>query len=231
MSHPRSRPAMTGLLLTAALGAVTTVWLTDCVAAAPTSSATGNPATADLIPGEIDFRARVRTFDQLPQQLLGPWRITLCLRGNHAWLRFDSLDTGVVHTLGRYRQGWADQRNADTHHLVVPAAPVSGVLLDQDLYSELHSAHFAHHTLTMVVENPVIFRGRDHGRGYGVWTNNCTTFARDAWHFYGGTKYRLLWPHVPADLFDAIRRDYQQRQPAMNSGPVNGAAQTTDQQD
>jgi hypothetical protein len=145
--------------------------------------------------------------DELPQRLSGAWKITLCVRGTHCWLRLESLATGEIHTLSRYRYGWGEHRD-EADRLVAPAAVVSGVQWDQDLYYEFVDRNPWDRLLSLVVSNPVVYRGQGEAHGYNSVTNNCATYVRDAWQFYGGRRYDMLVPHLPSDLRDAIIRSH-----------------------
>jgi hypothetical protein len=87
---------------------------------------------------------------------------------------------------------------------MTPAVVASGVQLDQDLYYEFVDRDPWCRLLSLVVNDPVIYRGHGDGYGYNAVTNNCASYARDAWVYYGGGRYDLLIPHVPRDLRDRI---------------------------
>ncbi len=141
--------------------------------------------------------------DELPRSLPGDWKITLCIRGTHCWIRLQSQQTGELHTLSRYRHGWGEHRDA-AGRLVTPVVSTSGVQWDQDLVYESVDCDPWDRLLSLIVRDPVIYRGQGNGRGYSAVNNNCATYVRDAWVFYGGRRYDLLVSHVPSDLRDFI---------------------------
>jgi hypothetical protein len=140
----------------------------------------------------------------LPTQMSGRWEIAACFAGEHTWLRFKSLQTGEVHTLSRVERGWGGLRDEQTREWLAPVARSSGVHWDQDLVWDSRFPREDHVVRRVVVDNPHIYRGDRDGRGYNVLTNNCATFVREAWESYTGERYRLLWPHLPADLHFAM---------------------------
>jgi hypothetical protein len=141
---------------------------------------------------------------ELPTQLSGRWEIAVCFAGEHTWLRFESLQTGEVHTLSRVERGWGGLRDEQTREWLAPVARSCGVHWDQDLVWDSRFPQEDHVARRVVIDNPHVYRGDRDGRGYNVLTNNCATFVREAWETYTGERYRLLWPHLPADLRFAI---------------------------
>jgi hypothetical protein len=139
----------------------------------------------------------------LPERLEGHWRIGLCVDGGHCWLRFESVDTGEIHTVSRIRKGWGGVRDEETGDWTVPPAAVSGVHWDRELRRDAR-CQGRHILLTIDRRDPVVYRGSGDGRGYGAITNNCATFVRDGWEFYTGERFLLLWPHLPNELEHAV---------------------------
>jgi hypothetical protein len=135
--------------------------------------------------------------DQIPHQLAGLWEVGLCLGNQHAWIRYQNLHTGQVHTVARFLEGFGGYTDRETGQLVVPNVPVSGVWWDQDLRFEKLVADGKFLFVTVVVQDPVIWRAKGKVFGYHLARDNCVHFVRDAWHFYSGEWYDLPAVTIP----------------------------------
>ncbi len=136
-------------------------------------------------------RGQIRGPSGLPIQLVGIWDISLCVGTTHSWIRFENVETGEVHTCGRYGKGFGGITDKSSGAAVWPAAPAGGVIWDMDLLYE-HGVRQDKRVLRVVrVLNPLIYRGLLNGYHHFGVRINCTTYARDAWFFYTGEYYHL----------------------------------------
>ena len=138
---------------------------------------------------------------EFPKRLTGVWKVSLCCSQNHSWIRFEDTSNREVHTLGRFQKGAGGDRNHATVGWWVPPVPAAGLMWDQDLRFEpalLTKGRYI--LLSVMVRDPAVYRGLGDGVGYGPVTNNCATYARDAWHHYSGEWYDLTGIHLPGDL-------------------------------
>lgn len=138
--------------------------------------------------------------DALPACLPGLWRVSLCASWEHNWIRLENMETGELHTLGRYFQGTGAEFDRRTGQQVWPAAPACGVIWDMDLKFHRGVRADGRVLRTCDVRNPRIYRGHANGYGHGVIRLNCVTYARDAWHFYTGEWYALPPIALPCAL-------------------------------
>jgi hypothetical protein len=136
----------------------------------------------------------------LPLQLPGLWRISLCVSRGHAWIRFQHVETGEVHTLARYAGGFGGELDWRTLRSTWPRARCCGVVWDHDLKYDLGVRTDGCALRCGYVWHPRIYRGRANGHGHCVVRMNCATFARDAWHFYTGEWYDLPLIATPSAL-------------------------------
>lgn len=149
--------------------------------------------------------------DQIPQSLPGQWKISLCIRcPGHAWLRFESLQSGRVVKVSRF-QTMAGGR-FDWTKLRYRRKPVfkSGLWMNRELGSETGVSAGRYAMLSVVVNNPTIHRGQSEGRGHGSVVNNCATYCRDAWEEYTGERYEFNGLHSPTLLRNAIIKRHPQ---------------------
>jgi hypothetical protein len=128
---------------------------------------------------------------ELPKQLAGVWEISLCVGDTHAWIRFQNLETGEVHTCGRYRKGFGGITDKSSGMSIWPPAPAGGVLWDMDLLYECGIRSDKRVLRVVRVSNPVVYRGFLNGYHHFGVRMNCITYARDAWFFYTGEYYHL----------------------------------------
>lgn len=114
------------------------------------------------------------------------------------------METGKVHTTGRYKNGYGG-RIDENGTFIDPPIAVSGIQWDKDTLKEegIKNNKFAIRSVTVC--NPVIFKGENQF-GYGVWGNNCATYARDAWYYYSGEYFYMPGPDFPETVEDWIRR-------------------------
>jgi hypothetical protein len=130
---------------------------------------------------------------RLPRQLSGLWVVSLCVSDTHAWIRYQNVETGEVHTCGRYGRGFGSITDSHTGQRLWPAARSSGVQWDMDMMYD-HGLRMDMKVLrSTLVRNPIIYRGALHGFGHLGIRINCVTYARDAWYFYT-LEYYLLPP-------------------------------------
>lgn len=142
--------------------------------------------------------------DAIPEQLPGVWRVGLCIKGStHAWIRFENVNTGEVHTVGRYAI-LAGGR---------PPVTRSGLQWDRDLRREEDVRAGKYLLLTVEITDPKIYRGLTNGYGHGLIKNNCATYARDAWRHYSGETYRLSFIETPQDLLARVLERHPERKP------------------
>lgn len=137
---------------------------------------------------------------QLPEQLPGVWKVSLCAKKGHTWIRFENQTTKEVRTLGRFARGVGGKWNRETRSWDWRPAPVSGVLMDMELRHEPSIKKGYYILLSVYAKDPKIFRGINNGVGHHGIRNNCVTYARDAWHFYSNEWYNLPPIHTPASL-------------------------------
>jgi hypothetical protein len=138
-----------------------------------------------------NVRGQIRGPSELPKQLEGVWDTSLCVGDTHSWIRFENVETGEVHTCGRYGKGFGGITDKLSGLSLWPAAPVGGVLWDMDLLYE-HGIRSDKRVLRVVrVVNPVVYRGGLNGYHHFGVRMNCTTYARNAWYSYTGEYYHL----------------------------------------
>jgi len=138
-----------------------------------------------------NVRGQIRGPSELPGRLAGAWEISLCVGDSHAWIRFQNVETGEVHSCGRYGKGFGGITDKISGLSVWPPAHVGGVLWDMDRMYELGLRRDKRVLRVVQVANPVIYRGAFNGYGHCGVRMNCTTYARDAWWFYTGEYYHL----------------------------------------
>ena len=131
--------------------------------------------------------------DELPQSLPGRWKASLCIseKHNHAWIRFESPETGEVRSVSRFHLlvgAWFD---ADRFRFNYGPTTRAGVYMDREQGLEEGIREGKYVLVSAYVENPVIYRGENEGRGHGVIQNNCCTYTRDCWFRYTGEWYPL----------------------------------------
>jgi len=160
------------------------------VAAAPCS-----PSIKPLGPGEF------------PDHLKGTWKVSLCCRPYHAWIRYENARTGEVHTVARFRRGSGDAPDP-IDGMTVPPVSQDGLWWDQDLRHEGSVRCGFCLLVTVVIADPAIYRGCDTGEGYQVIWNNCTHYAAEAWHFYSGEWYPVGCLGLPKKLATEVARDH-----------------------
>lgn len=136
-------------------------------------------------------RAEIHGPSQLPEKLHGLWMISLCVGDTHAWIRYQNLETGEVHTCGRYGRGFGSVRDARSGRLLWPAARHSGVQWDMDMMYDRGVRKDMEVLRSTIVRDPVIYRGTWNGFGHLGIRINCVTYARDAWYFYTQEYYPL----------------------------------------
>lgn len=127
----------------------------------------------------------------LPDRLHGLWMISLCVGDTHAWIRYQNLETGEVHTCGRYGRGFGSVKDALSGRQLWPAARHSGVQWDMDMMYDRGVRTDMKVLRSTIVRDPVVFRGSLRGFGHLGIRLNCVTYARDAWYFYTREYYPL----------------------------------------
>jgi hypothetical protein len=123
--------------------------------------------------------------------LEGIWDISLCVGDTHAWIRFQNVETGEVHTCGRYGKGFGGITDKNSGASLWPDAPAGGVLWDMDLLYEQGLRHDKRVLRVVRMLNPPVFRGAWNGYHHFGVRVNCTTYTRDAWFYYTGEYYHL----------------------------------------
>src|SRR5262245_4257238 len=153
------------------------------------------PAVKVLGPGEF------------PDHLKGTWKVSLCCRPYHAWIRFENAKTGEVHTAARFRHGSGDAPDP-IDGTALPSVDSDGVWWDQDLRHEASIRCGFCLLATVILDNPAVYRGCDAGEGYCVVWNNCTHYAAEAWHFYSGECYPVGCVGLPKKLAADVARHH-----------------------
>jgi hypothetical protein len=139
--------------------------------------------------------------------LPGRWKITIIAGGGHAWIRFENTETGEVHTAGRYKFGYGDRYDEDGN-MIEPPVAVPGVQWDKDLKKEDGYKSGLWKSRSTQKEDPPVYKG-ENPFGYADTTNNCATYAAEAWEYYTGEHVPLPWPHHPTALEGFLEnRDY-----------------------
>jgi hypothetical protein len=146
------------------------------------------------------LRAEIAGPAALPAQLPGLWRVSLCASRNHTWIRLENMQTGELHTLGRYFPGMGAEYDQRTGQQIWPGAPACGVTWDID--RKYHNGvRTDGRVLRMCyVRNVPVYRGHANGYGHCIVRMNCVTYARDAWHYYSGEWYWLPPVTMPSAL-------------------------------
>ncbi len=151
-------------------------------------------------------QGQIRGPSELPPQLVGVWEISLCVGDTHAWIRFENVETGEVHTCGRYGKGFGGITDKLSGMSIWPPAPVGGVLWDMDLLYE-QGIRSDKRVLRLVrVSNPVVYRGSWNGYHHFGVRMNCATYARDEGSFYTGEYYHLPAIASPDALATQVKR-------------------------
>jgi hypothetical protein len=164
-------------------------------------------AAALLLSGRsATLHAAIAGPGDLPAQLPGWWRVSLCSACGHTWIRFEHADTGELHTLGRYTKAFGGEFDWRTGRWVWPHAPACGVIWDIDLKFDVGVRTDGRILRTCYVCNPRIYRGRANGYGHCGVRMNCTTYARDAWYFYAGEWHDLPPIALPSALAKSVIR-------------------------
>lgn len=160
------------------------------------------PFGADWVDGPVQRAERLGP-KEIPYRLEGWWRVSLCvkegLHRGHAWIRFENVHTGMVHTIGRFKDGVRGVRHRATREWLYDPITVSGLYWDHDIRYEHEVRQGEYLQGTVLLEHPWVYRG-DNVFGHGVIRNNCVTYARDAWKFYSGQELDLSWIHTPERL-------------------------------
>lgn len=110
-----------------------------------------------------------------------------------------------MHTVARFREGFGDYTDPATGRLIVGNVPESGLWWDQDLRFEEHVRAGKYPFLTVLVNDPIIYRAGGRCAGYTFCGDNCVHYARDAWHFYSGEWYDLPALALPLHLVRQVR--------------------------
>jgi len=153
-----------------------------------------------------DVHGQIRGPSELPQQLAGVWDISLCVGDTHAWIRFENVESGEIHTCGRYGKGFGGITDRISGMSLWPPGPAGGVVWDMDLLYE-HGIRSDKRMLRVVrVSNPVVYRGSLNGYHHFGVRMNCTTYARDAWYFYTGEYYHLPAIAAPHALASQVNK-------------------------
>lgn len=140
---------------------------------------------------------------EIPESLPGRWKVSLCIKNTHTWIRYQNLDTGEIHSVSRYHVlvgGWYDIHHLRWHY---PPTVRPGLYMDREQMIEDKVQDGKYLLLSTIVDDPVVF-GHDKSYGHGTYVNNCVTYTRDAWHFYTGEWYDMPPVHTPGDLLHGV---------------------------
>lgn len=137
--------------------------------------------------------------ETVPKRLYGTWRVSLCVRPGwhraHAWIRYENVVTGEVHTVGKFQKWVRPTRRRRDGEVLYPGTRTAGLHWDYDWRYE-HEVRQGKYVIdSVVVHDPWIFRDDD-PRGHGTVRNNCVTYARDAWAYYSGQQFDLPVLHT-----------------------------------
>ena len=179
-----------------------TDWVGDDVIAAPTA---GGP-------------------DVVPQRLDGLWKVSLCVRPGlhrgHAWIRYENVHTGEVHTIGRFQSHVRPTRRRDTRETLYPRTRRAGLHWDYDWRFEHEVREGKYVVDSVLVRDPIIY-GHDDPLGHGIIRDNCITYARDAWHHYSGQQIDLAIIHTPEGFLRTLQRELPAEPLQANlNGPI-----------
>ena len=151
---------------------------------APLAELPNFPLRADWVGDEVLAAPTAGGPDVVPRQLFGLWRVSLCvkpgLHRGHAWIRYQNMHTGEVHTVGRFQRNVRPTRRRATRETLYARTTQSGLHWDYDWRFE-HEVRQGKYVVGSVdVRDPLVF-GYDDLSGHGVIRDNCITYARDAW--------------------------------------------------
>lgn len=145
----------------------------------------------------------------VPDRLSGDWRVSLCvkegLHRGHAWIRYENIRTGQVHTVGRFQKNVRPTRRRSTGEVLYPRTRVSGLHWDYDWRYEHEVRQGQYIVGSVLVRDPWIFE-HDDPYGHRTLRDNCVTYARDAWEYYSGQRYDLSLVHTPEGFLHTIER-------------------------
>jgi hypothetical protein len=139
----------------------------------------------------------------VPDKLDGTWQVSIVVGGGHAYIRYENTETGETHTVGNYEHGYGGRIDANGR-VIIPPVTLPGLQWDQDMKKEAGFKGDLFQSRTVVIKDPVIYKDSTPFE-YGWYGDNCTTYAKDAWHFYTGEVYFIVGPDVPGYLESAIK--------------------------
>ena len=188
------------------------------------------PLRTDWVGDDVLVASTAGGPDSIPQRLPGVWRVSLCvkpgLHRGHAWIRYQNVHTGDVHTIGRFQRYVRPTRRRGTRETLYPRTNQSELHCDYDWRFEHEVRQGKYIVDSVVVRDPIIF-GHEDVRGHGVVRDNCITYARDAWQYYSGQQFDLALLHTPACFLRSI--DRESRATPSNLMPAQtGREKTTD---
>ena len=171
------------------------------------------PLRSDWVGEEVIARPTAGGPESVPRQLFGVWRVSLCVKPGwhrgHAWIRYENLHTGEIHTVGRFQRNVRATRRRETRETLYPRTSTSGLHWDYDWRFEHQVRQGQYVVGSVTVRDPLIF-GHDDLLEYGVVRDNCITYARDAWQYYSGQHFDLAIIHTP----EGFLRTIEQQAPA-----------------
>jgi len=142
---------------------------------------------------------------QIPCQLFGLWRVSVCCKKAHTWIRYENVDTGEVHSISRFKRGAGQLKDECTGETIVPGVCSSGLWWDQDLRFEPEVRNGQFLLISVLIKDPLIYQSHQQD-GYRLRGNNCTSYVAEAWAFYSGEKYCLPGAILPRRLGKALWR-------------------------
>ena len=178
------------------------------------------PIVADWVGEEVLAAPGAGGPEKVPRQLFGTWNVSLCVKAGlhrgHAWIRYQNVETGEVHTVGRFQKNVRPTKRRSSRVTLYPRTKESGLHWDYDWRFEHEVRQGKHVVGSVVVRDPLIF-GYEDADGHGVIRDNCITYARDAWQYYSGQQYQLAVIHTPEGFLRTIARDDAVTPPTASS--------------
>ena len=129
--------------------------------------------------------------NNMPYSLKGTWKVSVHANGawrviGHAWISYENVETGEVHTAGAYAAGSGGWSGT--------VVTVPGAQFDHPaVIKRLEGAKGKYASRSVVITDPTLYFRSGFG---GAWPgsigfddkagNNCATYARDVWYEYTG---------------------------------------------
>ena len=165
------------------------------------------PLRTDWVGDEVIAAPTAGGPEAVPQQLFGLWRVSLCVKTGmhrgHAWIRYENVHTGEVHTIGRFQSYVRPTRRRQTREVLYPKTKEAGLHWDYDWRFEHEVRQGKYLVDSVVVRDPMVF-GHNDLHGHAIVRDNCITYARDAWAYYSGQHVDLAIIHTPENFLRRI---------------------------